>query len=136
MSDKIEGIPDGWELVRIVDRPQIGEYALGSVNHPVMVTNPDEWDLAVIVRKIETPKEYRPLANANDGGPAFPVVETDHVMGTRIDPGMTLRDYFAAQAMAAMLSLEQVHLSNSETEIAVWAYSQADAMLAVRSRSA
>jgi hypothetical protein len=55
----VPGIPDGWELVRIVDRPQIGEYALVSANRPVMVTEPDSWDLAVIVRRIEKPKEYR-----------------------------------------------------------------------------
>jgi len=46
--------------------------------------------------------------------------------------GMTLRDYFAAKAMAAMLSIENVHLNNSETEIATWAYQQADAMMEVR----
>lgn len=70
----------------------------------------------------------------DDGGPAFPIVETDLILGTRIDTGMTLRDYFAAKAMAAMLSIEQVHLDHGETEIAVWAYQQADAMLAERNR--
>jgi len=48
------------------------------------------------------------------------------------EKGMTLRDYFAAKAMAAMLSIENVHLNNSETEIATWAYQQADAMMKVR----
>ena len=47
---------------------------------------------------------------------------------------MTLRDYFAAKAMQAMLSIEQVHLSYAETQIAVWSYQQADAMLAERNR--
>jgi hypothetical protein len=45
---------------------------------------------------------------------------------------MSLRDYFAAKAMAAMLSIEQVHLDYGETEIAVWSYQQADAMLKIR----
>jgi hypothetical protein len=45
---------------------------------------------------------------------------------------LDLRDYFAAKAMAAMLSIENVHLNNTETEIATWAYQQADAMMEVR----
>jgi hypothetical protein len=45
---------------------------------------------------------------------------------------MTLRDYFAAKAMAAMLSIEQVHLDHGETEIATWAYQQAEAMMEAR----
>jgi hypothetical protein len=48
------------------------------------------------------------------------------------DRGMTLRDFFAAKAMAAMLSIEQVHFDNTETQIATWAYQQADAMMEVR----
>jgi len=48
--------------------------------------------------------------------------------------GMSLRDYFAAKAMEAMLSIEQVHLDHGETEIAVWSYQQADAMLAERNK--
>jgi hypothetical protein len=67
----IPGIPDGWELVRIVDRPQIGEYALDRVNHPVMVMEPDAWDLGVIVRKIETPKRYRQFKNGEEYSPHF-----------------------------------------------------------------
>lgn len=66
-----------------------------------------------------------------DGGPAFPFVETDLVCGHRFDPGMSLRDYFAAKAMAAMLLLEEVY---SEIEVAKWSYQQADAMLAERNR--
>ena len=46
--------------------------------------------------------------------------------------GMTLRDYFAAKAMAAMLSLEDVHLNYGESELARWSYDQADAMLRQR----
>ena len=76
------------------------------------------------------------MSYINDGsGPAFPSVETDPVMGSRSELGMTLRDYFAAKAMAAMLSLEDVHLNNGESEVAVWAYQQADAMLAEREKS-
>lgn len=63
----------------------------------------------------------------NDGGPAFPCVKEISWYG-----GMSLRDYFAAKAMAAMLSIYEVHHNAGETEIAEWAYQQADAMLAVR----
>jgi hypothetical protein len=65
----IQGVPEGWELVRIVERPQIGEYALDRVNHPVMVMEPDAWDFGVIIRKIETPKRYRPFASAEEFKP-------------------------------------------------------------------
>jgi hypothetical protein len=65
----VPGVPEGWELVRIVDKPHIGEYALDYVNHPVMVTEPDAWDIGVIVRKIEKPKRYRPFANAEEFKP-------------------------------------------------------------------
>jgi hypothetical protein len=60
--------------------------------------------------------------------PAFPGFPCDSFQ----DRGMTLRDYFAAKAMAAMLSIEDVHLNNTETEIATWAYQQADAMMEAR----
>jgi hypothetical protein len=47
---------------------------------------------------------------------------------------MTLRDYFAAKAMAAMLSIKEVHYEKSESDIATWAYEQADAMLEARKK--
>lgn len=73
------------------------------------------------------------MSYINDGsGPAFPSVETDPVMGSRSELGMTLRDYFAAKAMAAMLSLEDVQLNYGKSELARWSYQQADAMLRQR----
>jgi len=59
-----------------------------------------------------------------DGGQAFPCDRHGYT-------GMTLRDYFAAKAMAAMVLLEEVH---SEIEVAKWSYQQADAMLEERNR--
>jgi hypothetical protein len=47
---------------------------------------------------------------------------------------MSLRDYFAAKAMQAMLSLEDVHLNWGESQLAKWSYQQADAMLAERNK--
>ena len=41
----------------------------------------------------------------NDGGPAFPVAETIHVYGHN---GMTLRDYFAGQALAGILASAKI----------------------------
>jgi hypothetical protein len=83
------------------------------------------------------------MTKHNDGGPAFPRRDYDA-------PGMTLRDYFAAQAMAAIISKlplkgwlvgdtgvehEPVPLSATpriQSAIAVGAYGYADAMLNAR----
>jgi hypothetical protein len=62
-----------------------------------------------------------------DGGPAFPV---DHNLrtGYRQDEGMTLRDWFAGQALAGMLARgNMLAVSGAEA-----AYQYADAMLAER----
>jgi hypothetical protein len=77
------------------------------------------------------------MSKDNDGGPAFPVADFKGLDGFSYPtgaPGMTLRDYFAAQALAGMnASL----ISSSEFPIdplvlvtmAESAYAQADAML-------
>lgn len=46
-------------------------------------------------------------------------------------PDMTLRDYFAAKAMHASLSLDPANAASSEDH-ARWAYEMADAMLRAR----
>ncbi len=69
----------------------------------------------------------------NDGGPAFPHFKIDpYSSKVEICPqgGMTLRDYFAAKALDALISLPQT--KGTETEFAEWAYAYADAMLAAR----
>jgi hypothetical protein len=65
----------------------------------------------------------------NDGGPAFPVAETIHVYGHN---GMTLRDYFAGQALAAMP--DEFMTSQTESVVAIVSYGLADAMMAARER--
>jgi hypothetical protein len=60
----------------------------------------------------------------HDGGPAFPNITPD--MPVDGSPGMTLRDYFAGQALAGC------GVPNRPQEIAEWAYMVADAMLAAR----
>ena len=63
----------------------------------------------------------------NTGGPAFPI-EDEWVRSY----GMTLRDWFAGQALSGIASLGGDGFSISPDDAAGWAYQQADAMLAVR----
>jgi hypothetical protein len=64
--------------------------------------------------------------------PAFPIV-IDMGDGVKYQNGMTLRDYFAAKAMQALLRQYPDHLMNSpSSEVASDAYSMADAMMKVR----
>lgn len=76
----------------------------------------------------------------NDGGSAFPVAANlqadnpDSYWSQHPEPGMTLRDYFAATALTGIIA------SHTDSEIclpkedkaAKWAYEYADAMLAAR----
>ena len=59
----------------------------------------------------------------DDGGPAFPSQN-----GHYFEPGMTLRDWFAGQALSTMREPEYT----SFEKIAGIAYKTADAMLAAR----
>lgn len=72
-----------------------------------------------------------------DGGPAFPVpnnVAWDESGPTAID-GMSLRDYFAAKALAGMCAYHGTYgLVNGPEENAERAFKQADAMLQARGR--
>lgn len=66
----------------------------------------------------------------NDGGPAFPSPRA-HSMTTGTEAkGMSLRDYFAAQAMVGLASDQNY---DSWASAARAAYVAADAMLAARS---
>lgn len=85
--------------------------------------------------------------NKDNGGPAFPVADYDHmifqpttVAETKRDlSGMSLRDYFAAKALAAMIrnTVRSVGLGvsypDNNANFALAAYAVADAMLAARS---
>lgn len=65
------------------------------------------------------------------GGPAFPLEYFDAQLSqNRVLTGMTLRDYFAAQAMQAAIARGN---DTNRPGIAEWAYCMADAMLAARS---
>lgn len=73
---------------------------------------------------------HTPEAQAEPSGPrAFPVVGVDGVW----DPGMTLRDYFAAKAMAAWIgAIVQSRHNWNPIDFAVEGYKCADAMIAAR----
>ena len=68
----------------------------------------------------------------NDGGQAFPMHERDDALR-----GMTLRDWFAGQALAGIMAYHNptrgdFHYNCDDKQIANTAYSYADAMLAAR----
>lgn len=65
--------------------------------------------------------------NIYDGGQAFPALDFQHLKG------MSLRDYFAGQALAGLLTSTATDGDDWDT-IAAKAYDSADAMLAARER--
>lgn len=71
------------------------------------------------------------MANINDGGPAFPIYSE----GVLRD-GLTLRDWFAGQALRVFLATEMSDLTRDlDLDMpAEMAYRMADAMLAERSK--
>lgn len=68
----------------------------------------------------------------NTGGPAFPYPSYDE--GRQVDqyPGMSLRDWFAGQALAGMLADSKV--SDTVENLADLVYAMADAMLKERAK--
>lgn len=66
-----------------------------------------------------------------DGGPAFPTDHSNNENYTTIIGGMSLRDYFAAQAIAALNVQAHVEMPGAE-QLAHSAYEIADAMLRER----
>lgn len=82
-----------------------------------------------------------------DGGPAFPIPDQHNANGD-VQPGwcgMTLRDYFAAKALAGFCANPAVFASNSRTgwslvnctepQLAQSCYVLADAMLIERAKA-
>lgn len=65
--------------------------------------------------------------STNDGGLAFPISREAEGW---YEPGMTLRDYFAAQALAGLYTQERTITEHKWA--AREAYAAADAMLAAR----
>jgi hypothetical protein len=71
----------------------------------------------------------------NDGGPAFPVVCNDLSKYQLVEPGMSLRDWFAGMAMQAFLSEYGSDEKEEDQQIAEVVYKLADAMIAERNKS-
>ena len=65
------------------------------------------------------------MAKHDNGGPAFPAQWDD-----KDNEGMTLRDWFAGQALANRYTQDE----NNEQKVAQWAYLVADAMIAEREK--
>lgn len=79
------------------------------------------------------------MIDKNTGGPAFPcneIIQRDergHMSGPEIsNPGMTLRDYFAAQTLVGAFNSPGFTDGFTFEEKAAWVYQMADAMLEVR----
>lgn len=84
------------------------------------------------------------MTKINDGGAAFPFGTRrydggDHYLGTQYDHGMSLRDWFAGQALISvgqtMVAPSGATLEAVCAELARASYLVADAMLAERSKS-
>jgi hypothetical protein len=77
----------------------------------------------------------------NNGGPAFPCEEqircsciacSGEVIDTQKFTGMTLRDWFAGQAMTAIIGSLYCTPETTFNEVSGRAYAQADAMIKAR----
>lgn len=72
------------------------------------------------------------MTHKHNGGPAFPLQS----IGPEFDPGhsgMTMRDYFAAKSMQAILpTITEFPDELWRVDVAISAYKMADAMLAAR----
>ncbi|MGK8932027.1 hypothetical protein ACRS85_03890 [Pluralibacter gergoviae] len=63
----------------------------------------------------------------NTGGYAFPLAATEDTAWRDCNQGITIRDYFAAKAMQAMIAAHE-----PQGAIPGWAYEMADEMLSAR----
>lgn len=78
------------------------------------------------------------MSDTNDGGPAFPLGDTyvqlpgEAIGRSRGHPGMTLRDWFAGQALCGSIAFPIPGNEKIPENAARFAYAYADAMLAAR----
>ena len=70
------------------------------------------------------------MAEIEHGGSAFPTDRSMFEAGLYPDPGMSLRDYFAAAALPALIARHRADVTWSK--IAPRAFELADAMIAAR----
>ena len=78
------------------------------------------------------------MSKKETGGPAFPTDEEQSysAFDDSLDhfEGMTLRDYFAGQALCGLLAKYNLNAPSDQGTIAQMSYELADAMLAERGR--
>lgn len=78
------------------------------------------------------------MSERDDGGPAFPQTWHPDMMSdpTLTPAGMTLRDYFAAKALANLIlfRMESTDAAHASPSIAEEAYQIADAMIKERAK--
>ena len=73
------------------------------------------------------------MSEINTGGPAFPTEVWDSEGVPQHTEGMTLRDYFAAKAMQAMVASPSYYIDGwAQSNIAIQSYEMSDAMLKAR----
>lgn len=78
------------------------------------------------------------MSEKEDGGPAFPTFTEQYSYGydksrpVTVDPGMSLRDYFAIRTLPMAVECHPDGHARGWVGIAEHAYSIADAMLAAR----
>ncbi len=119
----------------MIARP--GDYIIQGVENELYPCKPD-----IFQQTYERVEEQQEMIGLKNGGPAFPI------SGIGIDQagnnivlydGMTLRDYFAAKAMQAIIGKVDAIIKsenpNRERAIAFGAYAYADAMLAEKEKS-
>ena len=87
--------------------------------------NADQWDRAA------RPTEDDGMTKINDGGPAFPALWHEEHYASK---GMSLRDWFAGQALAGLAANcdDNGRSSWCAVPLAARAYEIADAMIAAR----
>ena len=70
------------------------------------------------------------MSKVDDGGPAFPVPNDANTNGQE---GMTLRDWFAGQALAGFMTIPDDRPNPDYLDDAELMYAMADAMIKARS---
>jgi len=64
-SNKIPGVPEGWDLVHAMRLAEAGEFILTEEGNPYM-TSTGSGRPCPIIRKIEKPARYRPFKDAEE----------------------------------------------------------------------